>query len=326
MKGEAKLKKVKKDEKILCLSCGNPYVHASYYTSNSSISKDGRYPICKKCLNEKVGDPFDHDNFKNIIHQMELPFFPEQYIKAIVESNVGRKASVLGMYMKQVNKRGTTRQGTTGREIGVRDLQALEAIRDAFNGGDLDLSINDHGYYYRAGSDTFNSKAIAEVSKEDRLRYHRWGTGFSIDEMDKMNAFYDDMCRSFAIETPTHFKMLEKLAKIDVLIDRAVIENDTQAIKALQDTSNKITADAGFRPIDKISISEQAGIRSFSEIFAEIERDGFVEPYPLEEKKDIIDKTIETILNHYRRLNEFSEVKNYDSSDDMPEEWVDLDE
>lgn len=318
------MRKVKKDEKILCLNCGKPYVGASYYTSKCSIAKDGRYPICKKCLHEKTADHFDHVNFKNVIAQMELPFFPEQYIKALVDSNVGRKSPVLGMYMKSVNKRGTTRQGTTGRDFGVRDLQALEAIKESFNGGDLDLSLNDHSYYYRAGTDTFNNKAIAQVDKEDRLKYQRWGSTFSIEEMDKMNKFYDDMCRSFAVETPQHFKMLEKLAKIDILIDRAIEENDTQAVKHLQDTSNKITADAGFRPIDKISISEQAGIRSFSEIFEEVERDGFVEPYPLEENKDIIDKTIEVILNHYRRLNDYSEVRDYDSAEDMPDEWNDV--
>ena len=320
------MRKVQKDDKILCLNCSKPYSPSSYYTSKCSIAKDGRYPICKKCLHEKTSDPFDHETFKNIVNQMELPFFPENFIKALVDSNVGRKSPVLGMYMKAVNKKATARQGTSGREFALRDMQALDAIKEAYNGGDIDISGNDHSYYYRVGTDTFNDKAIAKIDQDERKKYQRWGTGFSIEEMDKMNDFYDKMCTSFVIETPTHFKMLEKLAKLDIMIDRAMQDGDTQAVKHLQDTFNKLNADGGFRPIDKISISEQAGIRSFSEIFAEVERDGFVEPYPLEENKDIIDKTIEVILNHYRKLNDFTELKEYDSSEDMPDEWDDDDE
>ena len=59
---------------------------------------------------------------------------------------------------------------------------------------------------------------------------------------------------------------------------------------------------SGLRPIDKVGGAEASGMRSFSQIFEEIEKDGFIVPAPIEEKQDIVDRTIQYIMNYTLKL------------------------
>lgn len=310
------MKKIKKeDEKIYCSSCNKMQRNVLYYVSNSSIAVDGRYPICKSCLSKRLEDAFDHDTFKKLVNQMDIPFYGDKYIRALVESNCQSKL-ILGAYIKLINKKITLKQtDESGVDLNSRDFQAIDNIKAMHNDGE-DVSDYEVGHFYRSMNPNFNDSAIEDVPDDEAMMYERWGSSFTIDEMRKMNKFYNDMIKSFVVETPTHFEMVESMAKITALKNRAIEAGEVQKIKQLSETYAKTLQDGGFRPIDKISISEQAGVRSFSEIFDEIERDGFVEPYPIEEKKDVIDKTILVVLNHYRKLHGVGELLDFDSSEE----------
>lgn len=321
------MNKIKKESnKIYCSNCDKMKTNTSFYVSRSPVAVNGRYPICKLCLSTKLGSAFDHDTFKKIVNsQLEIGFYGDKYVRALVDSNCD-STKMIGAYMKLLNKKiSQDKTEDTNIELNSRDLQAISNIKNMFDEGE-NVSDYETGFFYRSFvNPNFNEDAIEDIADDEIALQERWGGGaFSPDEMKKMEMFYNKMITSFVIETPPHYEMLETMAKINVLRNRAIEEGNVPKIKQLSETYAKILQDGGFRPIDKISISEQAGVRSFSEIFEEIERDGFIEPYPLEENKDVIDKTILVVLNHYRKLHGVAELIDFDSDneEEFEGEWA----
>ena len=64
----------------------------------------------------------------------------------------------------------------------------------------------------------------------------------------------------------------------------------------------KLLQSSGLRPIDKLGEQKPWDERSFSQIFEEIEKDGFIKPAPIKENQDIVDKTIQYIMNYTLKL------------------------
>lgn len=103
-------KKQDKHIRKVCLKCEKEKMAArEFFKSNSSNHKDGRYPICKKCIKENLGidDNTDYrsqeflSKFQNVLLEMNKPFLYSLYISSVDESErTGRE--FLGMYMKNV--------------------------------------------------------------------------------------------------------------------------------------------------------------------------------------------------------------------------------
>jgi hypothetical protein len=81
-------------------------------------------------------------------------------------------------------------------------------------------------------------------------------------------------------------------------------QDDFDGYSKLSQRFNDTVKNAGFRPIDKVSGTDEAGMRSFSHITQEIEKDGFIVPAKYSgADQDIIDKTIMYLLNYQLRLH-----------------------
>lgn len=91
-----------------CLRCLDKKVsHVHFYKSNSDDHKDGRYPICKKCIQEKLklDDPNSReaiDSIKDVLLEMNRPFIYTQYLSSIDEANRDKK-ELFGVYIKNIN-------------------------------------------------------------------------------------------------------------------------------------------------------------------------------------------------------------------------------
>lgn len=137
-----------------------------------------------------------------------------------------------------------------------------------------------------------------KVTKELKSK---WGN-YSNRDIIEMEKLYQEMLYSNAIETPQHRKQLYFYCKLTILMDKALSEGDFAGFEKLSRQFDTLTKSSGFRPIDRKSSDEATGIRNFSTIFQEVERKGYIEPYPLEENQDIIDLTILFMANYTRKL------------------------
>ncbi len=247
-----------------------------YLAANNVINSDGNLPICKHCLTQVTSDYYDIKNFIHVMRMIDRPFLRDEYEVSKTYNNP------LGEYMRRLGMK-------QNRNATYLDSNFDEELLEFVAGTEDDLEkknkVEDHVSF--------------KIDKEARIR---WGDGYSDKQLYKLETFYTEMKQSNEINTPQHIEQLKLLCKINLKQDESLTNNNFNDFKNLNMQYNKILADSGFRPIDRVSGSESIGIRTFSQVWEEIERDGFIEPYPWQESQEIVDRTIMYTGNYTRSL------------------------
>lgn len=261
----------------VCSKCNkNKLAKDNYYLAASdTIHSDSRLGICKICL-ESVAKVTNVEHFINILRQIDRPFIKKEYDASLANKNP------FGEYM---------------RRLGMPQNKTLTYLDSSFEGA-LE-------YMEAKTSDELDKK----VKLEDKVKFKitpdilvKWGSNYNETELYQLETFYSAMTTANSINTPQHREQLKLLCKLNLEQNKALDDGKINDFKNLNTQYNKILENSGFRPIDKVSGGESIGIRTFSQIWEEIEKDGFIEPYPYEEKQDIIDKTIMYMGNYTRKL------------------------
>jgi hypothetical protein len=253
----------------------------NFYSSASPLFRnDGKVPYCKECLKEMI-DVEDLDTVHEVLQAIDKPFLAEIWKKAI-ES----KKDTFGEYMRMVcslhqYKNLTYKNSSTKEKIEKtfldKDHRELDSIKDIET-----------------------EQGNITITKELKSK---WGN-YTNREILEMERLYKEMLFANSIETPQHQRQLYFYCKLSVLMDRALTEGDYAGYEKLSRQFAELQKSSGFRPIDRKSSDEANGIKSFSQIFAEVEANGYVEPLKIDliENQDIVDRTIQYILNYTRKV------------------------
>ncbi len=246
-----------------------------YLSSDNLIHNDGRLGICKKCL-EEITDFSNVESFIDTLRRLDRPFLKSDYDASLSYDNP------LGEYM---------------RRMGMPQNRKLNYSDSVFS---EDLSK----FAVKTAKDLNQKIEIEDVVKfkvtPDLIV--KWGSGYSESDLFILEEFYRRMESANSITTPQHKENLKLLCKLNLKQNKALDDGDSGTFAKLNTQYNKILQDSGFRPIDKVSGGESVGVRTFGQIWEEIERDGFIEPYPYQEKQDIVDKTIMYMGNYLHKL------------------------
>ena len=274
----AKNKQVK--EKLQCLTCEKNKVKETefYNTSNPLYKNVGKIPICKDCLFARV-DYSNMESIYEILRQFDIKFDIEYWDKAKVS-----KSETFKSYMRMAN--------SLPQFVGTG---WNNSVFEKTNNNDFDNNQNEIIEYEE---ETF--KPTAELIK-------KWGK-FESDDYFKLEDFYTKMMISNKIETPQEETYLKKLAVISLKMDKELEAGNYGQVKQLGDLFSKYMADSKFRAMDQTDASKTGGLRTFSQIYAEVEKDEFIPPWEEYRKvkgleQDIVDKTIMHILNYTLKLN-----------------------
>lgn len=263
-------------ESKVCSCCNkNKKTKDNYYMTHSAvIHSDGRLGICKLCL-ESAANFEDVESFVDILRQIDRPFLRPEYEASKLKGGFGE-------YMRRL----AMRQNRTFTYLDSVFEGTLEH-KQAKSAKEMDKKI--------LIKDVVNFKVTPAMVT-------MWGNGYNESDIFQLQQFFNEMKDANSISTPQHKEQLKLLCKVNLEQNKALEEKRFGEFKTLNQQYNNILRDSGFRPIDKQSGGESVGIRTFSQIWEEIERDGFIEPYPYEEKQDIIDKTIMYMGNYTRKL------------------------
>ena len=268
----------KKDENIYyCIGCNKTHPRRSFYTSFNSIHKNGIYPFCKDYIKSEVyinEKDVDLEKFQELLMQMDAPFMHELW-----DSSVNDEKETVGTYFKNINM-------TQYRGMGWK--------HSSFNEEKEVVIEDDDGEN--------NSEIFIEDFKPTREMILRWGGNYSHTEISYLEKFYQDMHITHTIVTPQHEKALILICKLQLKMDKFLENDDMVGFSKVHGEYQKLLTSSGLRPIDKIGGAEASGIRSFSQIFEEIEKDGFIKPVPIKENQDIVDRTIQYIMNYTLKL------------------------
>lgn len=261
-----------------CLgTCGKERSYTYFFKVDSPMFPDGMINICRDCVRESV----DVDNLEQVIgflRQIDKPFYQKEWEKALSTRD---KKHPIGAYMQKLALQ-QYKDETFNHSDGVDGV------------GKVDLSsIN--------APDVIESNDGKIIEYSDEL-VSKWGIGYSKLEYLQMEKYFHDTKSTHEIYTPTHFDTLTQLAYLTIDRNRLRQKGDWTNYTKLSKTIEEMQKSAGFRPVDRQGVDDATGIRSFSQIFEEVEKKGFRKPPPPVFDEDIIDAMIVSLANYYHRL------------------------
>ncbi|MCY9758358.1 hypothetical protein M5X00_29510 [Paenibacillus alvei] len=256
--------------------CGKSKLLSDFYTS-TSIMFDGYVPLCKKCLKDMI-DENDIESVKTTLQRIDKPFIAKVWKSA--EEN---ESDTVGTYFRMINSLQQYKKSSWA-DSDFEGENQTDIYKHKFDDiEDMDEIMTDEG--------------VIKLSKDIAMKF---GSGYTNREYLTMEKFYQDMSYSHDINTPQLKKQLIYLCKLQVWQDRSF--EDSTAFKNYNDRYEKILQSSGFRPIDRKSASEASGLRSFGVVFEEVEKQGYVEPKPIEERMDLVDMAVLVHINYIRQL------------------------
>lgn len=224
----------------------------------------------------------DIDSVYDTLRKVDKPFLKDVWTKAQQSNN-----NTVGEYFRLTGSLPQYRQKKWEDSIFFEDNENKEELEEATSQEstqDIDEVETEYG--------------AIKVTKELKIK---WGD-YSNRDIIEMEKLYQSMLYSNDITTPQHKKDLYFYCKLSILADKALDDGNAGDYEKFNRQLDALKKSAGFRPIDRKSGAESSGLRSFAQVWEEIERDGFIEPYDIKLRQDNIDREIQYILNYQLKL------------------------
>lgn len=262
--------------KKVCGSCTKSKSESLFYKVDSPLFPDGRLNTCRDCLREQV-DVEDIEDVIGFLRQIDKPFV-ESYWNEAVQSG----KHPLGEYIRKINSLP---------QVVKKDFNNSDGIQGI---GKVDLTSA------REPDEVVNVKGET-IAYSDEL-VNKWGVGYKRHEYLKIEKFYQDMRLTHEIITPVHVQKLMELAHLTIEQQRLRQERDMANYVKLAKAIDDMEKSAGFRPVDRQGLDDATGIKSFSQIFEEVEKRGFRKPPTVVFEEDVVDAILVSLFNYYNRL------------------------
>lgn len=263
----------------ICKVCDKSKKINEYYKVESVLYPDGVMDVCSDCLKESI-DPENIDDVVGVLRQMNKPFIQEVWDSSVeTAQKLKSKPHPFGEYMKKINSLKQYKDKT------FKDSEDVIVVSDMYD-ENLQKVYRDDGKEIR-----FDPELIT-----------KWGNNYNQFELLKLEKFYQEMSLQYDIGTEIQKSLLRQLAKVNLEMDRALENGDHKTYKDLVSSQNTIMTSAGFRPIDRKNISDETGLSSFSEVWAEIEKEGFVPQGLVDYEEDDIDDMLKYYVQGIQRF------------------------
>jgi hypothetical protein len=256
--------------------CKKEKPYKFFFKVDSPLFPDGMINICSACVREEV-DVDDIEAVIGFLRQIDKPF-----VERIWNESVQSGKYPLGEYIRKINSLSQLK----GKSF--NDSDGMQVI-----GKTVDLQSA------KMADSIVTAKGVIEYS--DKL-IDKWGIGYKKNEYLEMEKFYINMKETHEINTEIHINQLKTLSYLTVDINRLRQAGDWANFSKVSKTYEDMTKSAGFRPVDRQGLDDATGIKSFSQIFEEVEKRGFRKPPQLKFEEDIVDAMIISLANYYNRL------------------------
>lgn len=305
-------KKVTKKKHCSC--CGEEKSLSEFYMSKSPLhALDGKTPICKDCVIKSSVDPdtnkINEDRFKNILRQIDKPFYKDNLQSAINqfkkenshvpdEEVIYHGDMIIRLYMKNI---------ATLRQVSSKSYEDSE--KDGF--------FQKHSTVIQKTKKAEYKKDLAKKKNEEIISVDEdafevtqemidmFGEGFTRLEYKKMLKKYNDMTKTYVIQTNLHKEALLTYVRFKVKEEIATAKGDVQEAQKWYQAAQDAAEKAKITPRQLTKEDLQGGITSFSEIFKAVEQAVDVIPILPQFKyrpNDALDFVIWCYINYARDL------------------------
>ena len=265
-----------------CLRCEKSLdMNRGFYNYEGFYNREGKMPVCKECVKELYDDIYENcQDFKTAIY-----FACRELGVAYKEFCLEQAQSLLA----NPKEKGKTKSPMAAY------MQFLNS-----NGGGLTFAYSDP---FSLDKDQLPANAnINYTEQKDPAMIAKWGDGYD----NSGYAQLEDLWRRYAaannIVTVQEQENLKIVCMLTLKYKEVITEGDETKIAKVGPALDKALAAGKLRPMDQVSGVDATGIRSFSDIYAEVEKRGYIKPEPTKEAYDIVDRAIMHIINYTNKL------------------------
>lgn len=261
--------KVTDRELVYCANCDKDKKPSEFYKSYGGTAS-GLLCYCKDCVQTMgldVDGNIDLDKFKSMLMKVDRP-----YIHQIFIDNMNRcdnTKSAIGFYFK---------------DLGLTQNRLLKYKDSMFENSNENISINN----------------VNEIVTSDMIK--KWGNGYTVDQIRKLENFSKDMQNSYDVKTASHKDYLHKISKVSLKMDEALDNDNIGEFQKLSTVYDTLMKSAKFTAVQRSAVDDMGGFATLSEFIDKLERDGFIEPYGVKEDFDIVEATIADMKRYTKNL------------------------
>lgn len=253
----------------VCCNCKEDKSTAHFIACNSIVF-NGSLPICRECLSSLIGAAADKPDEWNVVDKIcqmaDVPFVPGEWDK--VRKAHGKEA--LGKYMSIFRSKPYD---------------------------SLDWSSYNNAYM-RLKEENRVEDAIPELREDEEKRLsQKWGAHYDLEDLEYLENLHQGIIKSQNIVGALNEDQAMKICKISLVIE--------QKIRAGMDFSKELKS---YDELVKSANFESKAIRdgnefeSTGEIFAYLEKTGWVNDYDYGAPRDEVDITMKNVKNWLRYL------------------------
>ena len=250
-----------------CDDCGSSLSKDAYFSTTSPFHKDGVLNLCRNCVARLLKqNPNDLVFADKLCQWADIPFNPTEWIK-LYEVNQENTFSVY-YNIYQADDR--------------RDIPWIEyntKWREARERGELDDAI-----------DFFSTEKFRELQT-------KWGPNYDQDQIHYLEQLLNGMIQTQNINGTLQMDQAFKLCKISLIIDEKIRAGEE--FKDILANYDKLIKTADFTPKN---VKNANDFDSAGEIFAYLEKTGWINKYYDNVDRDIVDKTMKNVQAWMRHL------------------------
>lgn len=255
-----------------CGKCGK--VSKIIKTNNKLVGN-----ICLACLSEII-DFNDINDLKLLSETLRIPFNPNQFYLAQMNSDTEEEA--LEAYFEYLET------------IQENEYMPADGKMSGFD------KINDEWGLIRNHHNLLLSIPIFRKEFEERNR-EKWGYNFSFQELVRLENLYTTTLKTYNITDPFKRDAVKKAAITSLQIDSLILEGDGKGAKELTMVYQNFLKIADVEQVSGVA-ADDGTIRTVADLVAYLETRGYHIESNFVEKKDIVDMTLDNILENTKLI------------------------
>ena len=273
--------------------------------------------LCKQCLTMHV-DNWNPETFLPIIEDLDVPWVPEEWNNTMArwakDPNKVTGTTILGRYLSKMKLKQYKdyRWKDTDFVQELLDAKKKQAMqKQGYSAAEIEQSLLKDRESAEMpvppptpASNPWDEPAAIDIDLTDEDRTYlllKWGKGYRPDQWVTLEQLYDDMMKSYDIQSAGHIDTLKLVCKASLkanqLLDLGDIDGAQKAVKMYDGLmkSGKFTAAQ-----NKAETGEY--VDSVSELVLVCEKEGFIPRYYVDGPQDKVDRVLEDTQRYVYNL------------------------
>ena len=251
-----------------CEKCQNSYSVNNFISIKKQFFCEGHLPICKNCIQEMIKlHGRDYKFFSKLCQWVDIPLFVKEW-------------NEIYKYNKE---------------------KSFEIYVSMYQAGEFDNSIDwetiNNKYKELDENGSLDKEFIELTEDEIKILKRKWGENYLQEELYYLEDLLQEIYKSHNVNGGLQIEDAKRLCKISLILDQKIRagENFKDELQSYKDL-HKI---CGFTAKETKNADE---FDSVGEIYAYLEKTGWINKFYTGAEKDIVDSTMSNIQSYLREL------------------------